>query len=372
MGMTIITTAFAVCLSSVISCNNKEFSERTDYSLAGDTILVQAQSVIAPKIRPYRVEEEDFRQELTCAGTVKAIPNYYAEIAPPFAGRVTRVMLKLGMKTRAGTPLFEMTSPDFIAAQKVYFQAKSEWETAKLSLNRQKDLKANGVGSAKDLEEAELNYTVKEKEYQNAIISLKIFGVQDGKLVFGQPLVIFSPISGEVVDNEVVLGHYIKDDDPPRAKIADLSKVWVVGMVKEKDIRFVHKLDSATVTIAAFPQRRIAGKVYHVNEIVDTETRSVQVLIECRNDDRTLKPGMYATVQFTDAPTRTILIPAKAVLQFNDKSFVFVQIAPGAYVRRVVETGVSDATGGRITITSGLRAGETIIGEGAFYLLEAK
>lgn len=358
-------------IAILTSCNDKKtVTEKENYTLKADTIMVPPTSPITSKLKLETVKNEPYPLELITAGTVKAIPNFYAEIAPPFSGRVTKVYLKLGMKTQAGTPLFEMVSPDFIAAQKNFFQAKSAYQVARLSLKRQQDLKTNGVGSQKDLEEAETNFEVNEKEYQNAVASLKIFGVNVNKLVFGQPLIITSPIAGEVITNEVVLGQYIKADDSPKAKVADLKKVWVVGQIKEKDIRFIQELESAEIQVASYPDKTITGKIYHVNEIVDEATRSVQVLIECFNNNHKLKPGMYVTVKFKDTPQNTLFVPAKAVLQFNDKSFVLVEIAKGKYTRRYVETGISDR--GKIAILSGLKPNESIISEGAFYLLEAK
>jgi len=357
--------------TTLFACNNKtETKENEPFSLQGDTIIVTAKSMIANKLKLETVKNEPYRLELQTAGTVKAIPNSYAEIAPPFSGRVTKVHLKLGMKTQPGTPLFEMVSPDFTEAQKSFFQAKSGYQIAKLSLKRQQDLKNNGVGSQKDLEEAESNFEVSEKEYQNAVASLKIFGVNTNKLIFGQPLVVTSPIAGEVIANELVMGQYIKEEDAPKAKIADLKKVWVAGQIKEKDIRFIHELDGAEIQAGAYPDKKITGKIYHVDEIIDETTRSVQVLIECLNPNHILKPGMYVSVKFTDTPVNTLFIPAKSVLQFNDKSFVFVQLAKDRYMRRYVETGVSQ--NGKIAILSGLNPNETIISEGAFYLLEAK
>ncbi|AYN03823.1 efflux RND transporter periplasmic adaptor subunit [Flavobacterium sp. 140616W15] len=360
-----------ITATALTACGGKEeTTDKQNYTLQNDTIVVPATSTISPKLKLETVTNEPFQLELITAGTVKAIPNFYAEIAPPFSGRVTKVYLKLGMKTQVGTPLFEMVSPDFIDAQKNFFQAKSTFQIAKLSLKRQQDLKTNGVGSQKDLEEAETNFEINEKEYQNAIASLKIFGVNVNKLVFGQPLIITSPVAGEVITNEVVLGQYIKEDDSPKAIVADLKKVWIAGQVKEKDVRFIKKLDGAEIQLASYPDKKITGKIYHVNEIVDEDTRSVQVLIECTNEDHTLKPGMYVTVKFIDTPENTLFVPAKAVLQYNDSSFVLVQLEKGKYVRRYVETGIS--SNGKIAILSGLKANEIIISEGAFYLLEAK
>lgn len=355
----------------IFSCNSKREEEKSGtYTVINDTITVNGQAKVKSLLKIITVEKQEYQPELLSTGTVKAIPNLYAEIAPPFSGRVTAVHLRLGLKTKPGTPLFEMTSAEFTDVQKLFFQAKSEYQNAMLTMKRQQDLKANGVGSEKDVEEAETNYEIKQKEYQNSLASLKIFNVDVNKLVLGQPLVVRSPIAGEVVTNEVVMGQFIKSDDPPRAKVAELGKVWVAGMVKEKDLRFIEQLDAAEISIAAFPDRKISGRIYHIDEIVDEETRSVQVLIECANANHLLKPGMYVTVRFTEKATHTIFIPEKSLLQFNDRSYVLLQVDKDKYVKRYVETGVTDK--GKIQILSGLTEGDVIISEGAFYLLDAK
>ncbi|MNR50054.1 Multidrug resistance protein MdtA [compost metagenome] len=79
---------------------------------------------------------------------------------------------------------------------------------------------------------------------------------------------------------------------------------------------------------------------------------------------------MYVTVNFKDAPQNTAVVPVKSVLQMNENSFVFLQAAPGRFIRRKVQTAATDA--GKMVILSGLKPGETIVSEGGFYLLEAK
>lgn len=360
-----------ICILVFASCNNKETEQEINtYTLSGDTILVDDQSIISAKIQTGIVEDVSFQKEMISTGTVRAIPNFYAEIAPPFSGRVTKVYLKLGMKTKPGTPLFEMASPDFTDVQKSFFQARSERNSAKANLERQQDLYEHGVAAQRDLEEAQTNFDMQKQEFDNAAAGLRIYGVNTNNFSLGQPLIITSPIAGEVISNEIVLGHYIRADDEPRAKIARLDKVWVAGEVKEKDIAFVNRLDKAEITLAAYPGKKITGNIYHVDEIVDEETRSVKVLMECVNEDHTLKPGMYVNVTFIDKPQNTLFVPAKAVLQYNDRSFVFVELSPGKYQRKFVETG--NTVGDNIIIISGLNNNETIITDGAFYLLDAK
>jgi len=366
-----LTGIAVVIIGMTASCKQHIAKEpAANFTLKGDVITVPDNSALKGKLKFIDVDTESYSIKMMTAGTVKAIPTQFAEIAPPFQGRVTKSYLKLGMKTTAETPLFEISSPDFIAAQKVFFQEKSQMQQAERTLKRQKDLMANGVGTQKDLEEAQTAYDVEKKEYENAVIGIKIFKANPEKLSLGQALVVHAPITGEVIENKVVLGQFIKDDAASVATVANLNKVWVAGQVKEKDIRYIHEKDECEIEVAALPGKKLQGKVYHVNEIVDEDTRSVQVLIECDNSSHTLKPGMYVSVNFIDAPASVIMIPLKAILQMNDANFVFVVTAEGKYIKRKVETGGTE--GDRIVIKSGLAKGERIVSEGGFYLLEAK
>jgi len=368
MRLTILVVGSVFCCAS---CDREQQHKKTEqYTWHGDTLCISDDAQLLRKLKIGTVHSEPFRMQTLTAGTVKAIPTQYAEIAPPFSGRVTRSYLSLGMKTNPETPLFEISSPDFISAQKIFFQERSQLEQAGKNLRRQQDLVANGVGTQKDLDEAQTAYEVEKSEYKNALIGITIFKANPDKLSLGQPYVVRATISGEVVNNKVVLGQFIKDDAASIATVAELSKIWIAAQVKEKDIRFVHQSDECGIAVAALPDKPIKGTVYHVSEIVDETTRSVEVFIEADNKDHALKPGMYVTVNFMHAPIPAILVPAKAILQMNESSFVFVETAQGRYVQRRV--GISGTAQDRVVVSSGLRPGERIITEGGFYLLDAQ
>lgn len=360
----------AISLYLLYSCSNaKEDSSEntTGYAIKGDTVVLTKNSNIISSLKFSTIAEQNFRGEMTTAGTVRTIPNAYAEIAPPFAGRVLKSYVKLGQKVVPGSPIFEIISPDYFNTQKEYFDAKQEFRQAELNLKRQQDLLKHGVGVQRELEEAETEFSIKKSALSNVAAALKTFNITAANMVLGQPLIVRSPIKGEIVNNNIVLGQYVKEDASAIATVAELSEVWIVGQVKEKDIRYIHELDEVEVKVLAFPNRTIKGKVYHVNEIVNEETRSVEVLIACKNPDHDLKPGMYVTVLFKDTPESSVQVPAKAVFQNNEKQFVFVKIDNTHFVKRQIETaGTSD---GKIVVTSGLQPGEVIVTDGGFLMI---
>lgn len=366
---------FSLLPFALYSCKkdnkDKDDQENTkNYTVTNDIITLGKNSIIKNHLSLLKISEESFNLELTTAGTVKSIPNNLAEIRVPFTGRILKSFVRLGQTVQPGSPIFEFSSPDYSTAQKEYFDSKQELKQAELTKRRQQDLYKHGVGVKSVLEEANTEYELKRSAMLNAAEALKIFNVNPEKASLGKPLVITSPIAGEVVINKIVIGNYSKEDAEPVAIVAELSKVWVVAQVKEKDIRFLHKLGNVEVNVDAFPDKKIIGKIYHINDIVNEETRSIEVLIVCDNKNRDLKPGMYATVHLTDVPSSAILLPSKSVLQENDDEFVFVEVGKNQYQKRkIITQGTSN---GKTVVKSGLKAGETIVSNGGIYLLEAK
>lgn len=350
-----------------VACKQKEIEQESkEYQIKGDTVSIVKDSPLSEKIIVKEVEQKFFSKEVVTAGTVQAIPTQYAYIAPPFAGRVTKSYIKLGQKVQVNTPLFEIISTDFTSAQKEFFQAQSQRDLARNELKRKQDLIRNGVGSQKELEEAANSLKIAEKEYENAYSAIKIYQVDPKDMVLGQPLIIRSPIAGEVIENNLVAGQYLSSDSEHVAIVADLRNVWVVAQVKEKDIRFIHPDDRMDINISALPEKPIEGRVYHVGEAIDEDNRSIKVLSVCDNVDGLLRIGMYATVYFLDKPQQYIAVSEKALLQDEKNSYVFVQSAPDTYIKTVVDVDASKD--GVAYIGKGLSAGQKIISAGGYYL----
>lgn len=346
-----------------ISCGgNKEEENDAPYRFNGNTVYVNPNHVVAEKLETTQVTVEEYSKEIITAGSIQPITTQYAYIAPPFAGRITKSHVSIGQTVKENTPLFEIISSDFMETQKEFYQAQSEKELALKDMKRKEDLFQNGVASEKELEEAINLLKIAEKEYENARAALNIFHVNPDEMILGQPMVIRSPIAGNVIENNVVTGLYLKDDAEPVAIVANISQVWVVAQVKEKDLRYIHDDSELKIQLAAYPDKELTGKVFHIDEAVDEETRSVRVLSICDNKDELLKLGMYVTIHFHESPSPHLVIPEKALLQDEKMTFVFVQTAPHTYVKTPVEVEVTKD--GKAIIEGGLEKGQTIISAG--------
>ena len=141
----------------------------------------------------------------------------------------------------------------------------------------------------------------------------------------------------------------------------------VVAQVKEKNIGSILKNDKVEIRTDANPEQVVNGYVYHISELLDEETRSVQVLVVCDNKERRLKPGMFTSVHFIGSPKESIVIPSTALLQNEDVTYVFVREEQGKYTKRQVKAVTVNHN--ESLITDGLKAGDTIIYEGGIYLI---
>jgi membrane fusion protein, heavy metal efflux system len=364
-GMVILTG-----MVLLLSCHRNEKSSHAPDSGSGtDAIILAQNSPIINKLEVKAVTSESHQSVLTTFGIVQAIPNNYAKIAAPFAGRIVKSFVRLGQKVNLNEPIFEFSSPLFFETGKMYYQAKQEMSLAEKNLLRETDLYNHGVGAKKELEEAEVNYEVKKRDYENAVAALKVFDVTPEELVLGQPLIVRSPIKGVVVENAIVLGQYLKEDADPVVCVAELSKVWIVGHVKEKDIMSVHASDATEVILPGLPQQPIHGRIYHISEMLDEETRSVKVFIECANENRDIKPGMYVSIRFIKNPENAILIPSTSVFQHEDSSYVYIQTMARTFEKRNIE--IAGAENDRVIVKSGLTAADQLVVKGGIYLLEA-
>lgn len=355
------------------ACQERQSNDESirDYSVHKDEITIQENSSIWKQIKIDTVHESEVKQSWSSVGTVRIIPANNASISVPFSGRIINSYVKIGQKVNRGTPLFSLHSADFYAAQKELADSKIEYHQAKIQLDRQKDLVQKGVGVQRELEEAEALYSIAQSSYENNKAFFRIFGTSPEQSSIGKALTITSPISGEIIMNQISIGQYLKDDDDPIIQIASLDKVWIEAQVKEKDFGILNQIGQATITTDAFPDLQISGMVKHINEVVDEDTRSIQILIECDNNDKKLKPGMFVNVQLQGVNQNRISIPNTAIMQASDSEIIFKKTGENTFKKVKIKTE-RNGNNSQSLISDGLNTGDIYIREGGIYLMNLK
>lgn len=352
----------------MISCHDKktERQQKETFRIEGNHVTITDNNPVLKKILTETVTEQEYSNAITSAGTIETIPNNYAEIASPFSGRVIRSFVNIGQSVRAGSPIFEILAPGYSSVQKDYSDALNDVRLAEKNYKRQQDLVKHGVGIQKELEEAETEYQNKKTSLSNASSTLNAYNSKGS----GGTYMIKAPISGEIISSKIVTGQYLKEDSEPVVTVAELSKVWITGSVKEKDIRFISQGDPVSVKVNTYPDMEITGKVYHISELVDEDTRSIKVLIQCDNPQRKLKPGMFAAITYSAGTEKAVVIPSGALMQQGDQQYTWIKTGVSSFTKRIVIPGNTSEK--KVRIRSGLQPGDIIMVQGGIYMPDTK
>ena len=208
---------------------------------------------------------------------------------------------------------------------------------------------------------------------------LRLLGVSDKQIEAMaapeqlKPLIgVESPSSGVILTRSVNTGEVVMTGKE-LFRVADLSSVWVIGQIYEKDFSMVRVGTRAVVTTESYPGRSFTGRVAYIDPRVEPQTRTAQVRVELANPGEMLRLGMFVDVSFGGASVApasggaVVLVPSAAVQKIGGKQVVFVAAdRPGVFIQREVEAGPE--SNGRVPIYEGLTAGETVVSEGSFLL----
>jgi RND family efflux transporter MFP subunit len=182
-------------------------------------------------------------------------------------------------------------------------------------------------------------------------------------------LAVPAPASGTVTARSVNVGEVV-DANKELMRITDLSNVWVIAQVYERDVARLRVGLGASVTADPFPNRLFRGHVAYIDPQLDQTTRTVKVRIELPNPNRELKIGTYVRVALGSAggaETTVPVVPASAVQNINGQQIVFAQTAdPNVFELRPVRVGKENE--GRYQVLEGLTVGDRVVTNGSFML----
>jgi cobalt-zinc-cadmium efflux system membrane fusion protein len=179
-----------------------------------------------------------------------------------------------------------------------------------------------------------------------------------------------APFAGRVIARDLTKGELVGTTNK-LFTVADLSTVWVLADVPEKDIGFVQYrgVDSGSVEVqvSAYPKESFRGEVAYVGDVLEAATRTMRVRVKVLNPDGRLKPEMFATVRVVSKPEPdAITVPNAAVLQDHGDSIVFVRLNGQEFGRRVVH--IAEQNDKRVHVLDGLTEGEDVVVAGAYML----
>lgn len=292
-------------------------------------------------VRKTQVTVSDLHREINTVGIVTLDETKTSHVHIRASGWIEKLNQKTaGEHVKKGDVLFEIYSPEIVAAQSEYLQAiglhnKSLTEAAKSRLSV-------------------LGMT------ESDIASIKANGKTKDRVS------VLAPQDGIILDVNVGEGMYVTSG-LTIFSLADLSTIWVQADVFEAQAEWVQVGQAVKLTLPYTPGDVWEGRVKFIYPRIDTKSRTVQVRLEFNNKDNVLKPNMYGEVEIASAPIENALsIPREALIRTGKTDRVILALGDGKFRPAEVIAGTEVAD--RVVIENGLTEGEEIVTSGQFLI----
>lgn len=332
---------------------------------------------------------------LEATGVIAADESRVAHLRPLAKGVVERIDVNLGSRVAAGQSLLSydivelgQLVGDYLAELSSLRQAETDREVKRTAQARAESLVRIEAIAQQELDarraefrNAEAAVASAEARVSRVEEQLHRFGLTDQDLIRLRPAddraphraashsTLRAPFAGVITRFDVAVGEVV-ESDKELFTVADLSTVWVLADVYERDIARVRPDGAVIVRVDAYPDRTFAGRVTYISDIIDGATRTAKVRCVVDNRDGALKLQMFAKVTVDTIDQRdAVTIPADAVQQVDGQSVVFVRKAPTRFERRDVELG--RRADDRVEVLAGLTDGDRVVSKGSFYLKTA-
>ena len=335
------------------------------------------------------VQLQVFRPEQVTEGKIAVDEDRATPIFSPYAGRVTRLLVKPGDTVARGQPLFVVEATDMVQAQTDFIAAAAALNKTRSQLNltqivekRLHTLYQEKAIALKDWQQAQADLTAAQSDVRSTETALeavrnrlRILGKTESEIVALQETgkispatTIPAPIDGTIVLRKVGPGQYVgAGSTDPVFVIGDLSTVWLVAYVRETEASSVRIGQPVEFTTLAYPDTTYRGNITYIAAAMDAANRRLLVRATIQNQSGQLKPEMFASVTiFTGEGDAAPAVPREAVIYEGDTARVWVVRDNKSAELRQVQLGVTN--GRMIQVLKGLAVGEKVITKGSLFI----
>lgn len=321
-------------------------------------------------VQVLKVQPTTLTRTLRLTGAVAYNGFRTTPVITQVSGPVSRVVVVPGQHVQAGEPMLYVSSPDYSQLRTNYLKAKDAAALNEKAYARAKDLYDHKAIAEQALEQAQSAQVQANGDLVAALAALKVLGVKDpDELVKAPPsfeVPVKAPIGGVVVEQDVAAGQLIQPGTTQCFMISDISSVWVLVNVYQKDLPYIRVGDVVTIQTDSYSQE-FHGRISYVAASLDPNTRTLQARIDTGNPGEKLKKDMYVTA-IVNAGTlpNAIALPDAAILRDSENQPFVYAASAGQFGRRSVTLG--ESLNGQTEITSGVKSGDQVIGDGSLFL----
>ncbi|MFZ9121272.1 MAG: efflux RND transporter periplasmic adaptor subunit [Methylophilaceae bacterium] len=332
--------------------------------VASDSMLQQIKFQQAIKI--------PIKRSLDIPGSIEVKQNLLARIGSPVQGRIIEISGMLGQTVKQGDVLAVINSTELAQQQLNYIKSVQMVELKTKAYERAVLLfDADVVSEAQKLErKTELSAAKAEMEASKDQLFVMGMTLKEIEAIQSETQIdaitsIVAKIDGKIIKKNVNVGQVVEPTEDIFT-IAELSEVWGVAQVPERQIGFLKEGDDILIDVPAYEEKHVEGKISYLGDIVDPVTRTVTIRTEIDNSHGLLKPDMLITMKVSGKEVEKVGVPVNAIVSIDDIPNVFIKIADNKFLLRPVTLGIKNKE--FIHIEDGLLEGEEVVIDGAFHL----
>ena len=313
------------------------------------------------------VHIHEVADELTLNGRVTFNQEQVARVFPIFGGTVTEVSAEIGDHVRKGDILAVIRSGEVADYEKQKKEAEQQLVIARRNLQSVQDMFASGMASERDVLQARQELSNAEAEEKRITEIFSIYHLA-GKSLY----IVKAPVSGFIVEKNINKEMQLRSDQNDEMfVISGLENVWVMADVYESNISKVHENAPVRITTLAYPGKEFTGKIDKVYNMLNDESKTMNVRVKLTNENYLLKPGMFTNVSVISRSSDKQLprIDSHALVFENGKNFVVTVDAAGKLAVKEVE--VYRQLSKECYLSSGVQEGDRILNKNVLLVYNA-
>ena len=308
---------------------------------------VQQQNKPVATGRPYKVERGDIVSTVSATGTLSPVNN--VDVSSKITGRIVEVRVNENDIVQANQVIIVL---DDRQLQAQAAQSKARLNNAQATYERTVQLEKVGAVPTQQLDTDRTNYEVAKAAYVDISSSL-------------DDTIIRAPITGQVIGKPIPAGQTVApgiSNPMVLLTVADLKTMQIQALIDESDIGQLKLGQKVSFTVDAYPNKTFEGIVSIISNKANIQQNVVYytVYVDVKSAEGLLRPTMTARVSVHVGERKdVVVIPVVAIKDNKGQRFVQVMGADGQPQSVKVTTGLTGDD--KIEITSGLKAGDTII-----------
>jgi membrane fusion protein, heavy metal efflux system len=319
------------------------------------------------------IKEEQFNSYIKIPAVIVTDQNFEAQVGPIVAGRVKKVFVNVGSYVSAGQTLMLIEGLEIGVLKAEFMKAKTTLSFTEQEYNRQKSLSEQNAGSQKNLISSKAEYEKALAEFNAMDKKIHSIGLKDDDIINDKndlhsagDLAIKSPISGSIVERNVVVGQYLESSSIA-FRILNTKSLLVDGQIYESDFNKLGNSKSVEFKTPSVPNEVFNCDITYKGQLIDEKTRTIKIRAKVNNPRNKLLPQMFGDLIIKSSESKkSLFVSSSAIFKDSDKNFIFVMENDSTFKKIEVITGLEFED--KTEIVSGIKQNINVVVNGVFEL----